>query len=77
MQSFKKWAAGRFSEADDMLGNFVRDMCDDRSFPGMREQDREHILDHLAARGACREAVGAFKTLWALYELEAGKNAGA
>lgn len=63
---FFKWAIEKYSGKDSPRGDFTDDMKRDYTFPATA--DRERILAHLYAQGACDEAIAVFKRMWRDYK---------
>ena len=64
-EPFYRWVAGTIEKDDSPEGDFARDVKEDETFP--HANSRKTIAGYLAYRGACREAVAVFGSLWKQY----------
>ncbi len=63
--TFTQWLTTQI-DADDPIGDLARDARDDKAWP--RDGSLEVYRAHLAAMGACREAVAALELAYRRYE---------
>jgi uncharacterized protein YozE (UPF0346 family) len=74
-QSFYEWCLANYLNKDNALGDLAGDMKSDDRFP-KKVAPKSEILAYLYHRGACKEAISAFKRAWKRYEKDVINNIG-
>lgn len=70
-ETYKEWIVRKYLGQDNPRGDLAYDVKHDAAFPD-RLENRDVILDHLNAKGACKECVALFGRTWEAYCKETG-----
>lgn len=73
MSNFYKWATKKLKKEQGFLGDFARDLADDKSWP-IHEDDVIRMHCHLSACGACHEAHEGLDMAWAAFTRQENKH---